>query len=402
MRPRQVTILAAVFVVLLAAVVLERTPRGSGAAEVLALVPARPSQITRIMSMTVSDRVELRDDGGGWVVRDGDIAWPADAGRASAGLRLLASATVRRSAALALAELDASVEIEHEGGLVSLEFEAFALSGARAAKHSGRPVQIDGDIADVLAPASLRAWRDSAAMPGIGGGLRRISVRSSGATLELARVGSRWGLTEPIRTPADAGRVAELIGRLAGLQSLRQGSPVHPGDTAVEIEAESAGQTWVITSDAEGRGERLMRSEAVTYAAPLILSDEDLDALRIDAASLISPIVLAFPASDVRGVAVGESAIERDGRGWSRDAEEVEELLSLLVEVPCSAVSIGSPSASSRAVALSRFGDLPPHTLWIDVSEASLVVSDGEVTRRYERNDGDVERVARWLLGLGG
>lgn len=401
MRPKHVFILALVFSGLLVVTLLERVSTGVGADEAIAMLPVRPSQMNRIESKSDGDVVVLERGGDGWAVRDQGTVWPADASRVSSGLRVLTGVAARRADDRGELLGGMDVGFVYDGGAAALTIAGKSLSGLREAELNGEPVRLSDDIASVLTPESLRAWRDTAVMPELDGGIRRIRVHSLGSTLELSRVGSRWGLVQPVRTPADSGQVAALIGTLAGLESAHVQAEVAAGADALEIEIEAGAYAWRVRSDSTGRGERLWRSNGIEYTAPVALDAASLAGLRIDAGSLVAKVAFSFPRSDVRGLVVDGAVIQREGRGWSRDAQAVDGLLEILTATPCSAVVIGSPSSSSMPIALTRFGDLPAFKLWVEISDASLGVSDGAVTRVYGRDDDRIDEVAAWLSGLG-
>lgn len=394
--------MAVVFVTLLVLVILDRSGSGGDDASPLAVVPARPSEITAIRSVRDGLAVELERGSDAWTVRSGTMHWPADDRRVSAGLRLLASAIARTSDAPPPA-VETSCTIEFGTGSETLLLGARSLSGLRNGVLRDRGVRVDDALADMLQPESLLTWSDTSAMPGIGAEVRSIRVEAGDDTFELARVGTRWGLTQPIQTPADPGQVAALIGALASLRMTTTTETGVPGAPGLEVFVESNDTNWRLICDAEGLGKSQRERGGQTLSTPMRLDASSLNSLGIDPAALIAQNVLDVPASDIERLSIGNPGVilDRDGRGWSASGAEAEALLDLLTSVPADSIII-EPAPNGSPIVLTRFGGLPVPEMVYVVHENGLAISDGQVTRTFGRSNPRTDEVALWLSGLGG
>jgi hypothetical protein len=222
--------------------------------------------------------------------------------------------------------------------------------------------------------------------------------------VELERVGSRWGLIEPLRTPADSEQVAGLIGAFAAAEGDHAAGEV---DAPVyRLEVASGDRTWRVDLDASGSGvatwtagEETLRRHVRRFSAMTALE-------AIDAGSLVARSAVDLPPSDVARIEIasesGETtaAVQRVDRGWSSDGSAVESLLGLLTGRVAVGVEIEGPQADAVVIKLIRFDDLPAGELQVWIDEGMLRVNDGAVTRSYAIEERP--ELSEWLSGFGG
>ncbi|MEL7483378.1 MAG: hypothetical protein AAFN41_03395 [Planctomycetota bacterium] len=401
MRPRTVGILAIIFGTLLVTAFVTRSPVASSADPTFAIVNARPSEITEIRLWTADNSIAVERRPGGWVLVDEDAVWPADERRVSAGLRVLTSAVARSSnSAPDAAEL--SVAVVTDAGETSIDIAGQDLAGSRSASIDGRFARIDASLAGLLEPQAVRSWADTRVLPGLDPSVTQLLVqRWDGADFELARVGQRWGVRNPIVTPADAERVNAFIGRLSTARArIGPTDLIAPVFTVTASKGESS---WILMVDPKGRGSSSVETLNETLTTYLVLDDEAAQTMSTELTDLLSARSIDLPSSDISKLAFvspeGEMAFERLGRGWSDEADLVEALLQLLTIDDADEVLLQSAvdRADTILARVERFGNLPVGTFSLWTTSDHVLVNDGGVTRSYPRSAPAAARVGMWL-----
>lgn len=404
-QQKPVAILAGVFAVLLVLVTLDRAPSAGDTRGTVAVVPAKPSSVTRIVASAGSDEVTLETGPVGWTVRRGEMLWPADTRRLSAGLRLLTSALAVPADGGPVATASRS-EISFLGGSVSIEIGGEGLSGSRPAAIDGRSVLIDTSVADLLLPDAIFTWADASALPRVDSSVTRLSLETPTGAFELARVGSRWGVVRPVRTPADVQAVAAFVGALASLQVVHLADAPAMGDAVLSLQAESPRMEWSLSIDASGRGECRLKHGDVELGTRMAMDAAMRSLLDVDPMTFVSPVVFDIPASDVVRLEIAEASsseanvLERLGRSWSDDAELAEAVLEVVTVVRADQIASDPALPGAATVDVRRFGGLPLAELRVWASPGLLHVNDGHVTRVYSAESGAAAVVATSISGL--
>ncbi|MCB9846692.1 MAG: hypothetical protein H6811_11995 [Phycisphaeraceae bacterium] len=192
---------------------------------------AMPFRSADVSSLTVTTKERgserLERNGSDWTIRwtgpDGELSWPADGGRARAGIRLLLESTMPADERDRTEAPSATVRIETESEAWTLSLGETAVGGSVPATledAASRPqaVRVSGDVRRMLAESSLLGWRSSVALPGLDGGASRMLLSARDARLRLAKFGGRWAIIEPISARADLQRAESLRGVLASLR----------------------------------------------------------------------------------------------------------------------------------------------------------------------------------------
>lgn len=404
MSPRTVAALGVVFCLLLAGVLVLRGARGDGSSTArVELVPWPASAITKVSSTSHGETVAIERGSSGMMVVSDGLRWPADDRTASAGLRLLAAAIGEPAAS---PPDDPAIEATVSAGSepIRLSLGEGSLSGRRVVDRDGETLRIESEIGELLRPGSLRGWASPSVLPGLDGSVTSIRIEADGSVVASERVGSRWGLVEPLRTPADSEQIAGLIGALATAEG--EHAAAEADAPIYRLEVTSGDRTWRVDLDANGSGvatctagEETLRRHVRRFSAMTALE-------AIDAGSLIARSSVDLPPSDVARIEIASESgevtatVQRVDRGWSSDGAAVEALLGLLTGRAAAGVEIDGPHAGAVVIKLIRFGDLPTGELraWID--EGLLRVNDGAVTRSYAIEESP--ELSEWLSGFGG
>lgn len=419
----------------------------------LAFSPSQAASIEVRHASAERESVHRLADSADWEVRwapsgeDAIRAWPAVGSNVRAALRILSTLTAAAAADPGMrpdparsAEVTVALEDRSERRLL---LGTDVLGGrvlAQVMDPSGpaRAVWVDAAVADAFAGTGLRAWRDKAAFPGLGRSASRITIRSGGATLSLARVAGRWGLREPLGAPADEKAVNALLDRLAAMQVVDFGDAAahtpaagQPPLASITIETdqrEAAGDGFVtrtLARNAEFSGVaglagdqalvRLRRTatapgeggtgaeEAPVYTFTVPLAD--VTGLSPAPDAYLSRVASPSAAPDVGQVVIrGEKPTREFHRsidGWDQvaagaskapatpsDVAGVEALLRLLCEVRAESASTAVPAGwePARTVELRSLGGEPLATLRIGLCgerQRILAVETAPVWRSY-------------------
>lgn len=450
MTPRAALILVVVMLLLVLGGLLTRATEHAATHDGSASISIAPDRIDALESSSESQTVRLDRSAGPpevWLISDQlkgqTVLWPADARTVTSGLRLLAEAGVRpargesNAGPLASGAVDArapgvtAVTIAGAAETVRFWFADESLAGERAAVvTSAEPEPVAGsigdDVAGLLEPASLLAWRDHAAMPLFDSGVLTIELETDEGSLALRRTGSRWGIVSPVIAGTDAAGVRNLLDAIAALRFERfdpAGLTTPPNAPAWRMTASSrsAGRnirwTVAIPADSGPSGsvskstERDPSASVVAFASIDGLTDDGSAAAasgRIEGFTavaraatvprLASKVASPVPATDIAEVRLmhGDTSFvsKRAGRRWTDHDQLVVELLEFLTTSPCTSIEVLTTPGNAAdiidrepptaiAVSLARFGGLPAGEYRLGVAPDAIVVDSGSLRRVY-------------------
>ncbi|MFM9997030.1 MAG: DUF4340 domain-containing protein [Phycisphaerales bacterium] len=379
-----------------------------------------------------------------WLVRVGgpservNGAWPAGMQTVRGGLRFLAALVPERAETapgeIGSRDLGDSVRLDitlNDGTSRVLRVAPRAVGGlvlasgsnaGKSAEGSERVGWVSADLHGLLVASGLKAWRDPAAIPGLGPDVWRISLNAGGAEVEVARQQGRWSLRKPIQAPADAEAIDRLVRRLASVtvvDYLDEGAAAGAQTDAATVEVEWAERgeaggeprRWIrrlVIGSATDLGGRTVsaRAEVQRGAGPterrqISVLAEPLAELRADAAALVSRRSIEAPAADVGQMEIrmcdgsGPPRIvvrtldgwTLDGRPTSKDdAGAVEGLLLVLASAKAAQVVIGDgpPLTQPMCLTIATVGATPIAEAKIGIVEGGgVAIRVGEVTRVY-------------------
>lgn len=403
----------------------------------------------------------VRTSAGAWEVRwtgaDGQMqTWPAAPAQVRAALRILSTTEARPAERGTRLESPAArVEIRQEDGSTHLlHLSARALAGQVLAEAGTpgnlRTVWLERMVLDLLISSSAitgpRAWRDPSALPGAGVDVARATLQGTAGTLSVGRVRGRWAVREPVSDFAEPDAISKLFSSLANVRIvdyLDIGPPAQTGlDAPIavltlesDLREEASGSPAAVvrhtlevghTADLAGTNvfARVRREvqdgqgRAVELDRIIIVSGEALAAIAMDPATYISRRALQHPPGDigVLSVRIGSTSVnyERTLDGWRREtgnggrsaAERREEdginaLLSMLTQVPASAVAVAQGQAPIAAeIELKSLGGLPLGEVRIVQDSVGNVLAtvSGAVRREYDTRAN--QAVIQWLSVL--
>lgn len=368
-----------------------------------------------------------------WLVRVGATTWPASGQTLQAGLRVLASlepdrpepspAGLEHAPTLTIT-LDQGpaqrlrIAPTPVGGLVLAIGSSDAPTGTGPARQAAG--WVSADVHAMLVASGLRAWRDPAAIPGLGPSVWRIALRAGNADLELARQQGRWSIRSPIQAPADPEAVDRLVRHLASIivADFRDSGAAPLSQEAASVEVESAERLEpgvpprsvvrrLVVGAATDLGGRTVeaRSEVERSGVPpesrvLAVLAQPLAELRADASAFVSRRSIDAPAADVGRIEVtacdggSSSVVARTLDGWTLDDRPltgddltlVQGLVLLLATAPSSRITVGDPAALVRPVCLrlSTIAGTPLAEATIGLNaDGRVAVRVGAVTRVY-------------------
>ncbi|MEL6795364.1 MAG: hypothetical protein AAFO89_00920 [Planctomycetota bacterium] len=407
MALRSVLILSAVFLLLLAGVILDRRNRDEqDGFDQRSIISASPSQIDRLAVEQGSERVELRRDAAGWLIERDEILWPANERRVNAALRLISSSSAQRADQPAASDpLGDGLrwKITANGAETNVELADGVLSGRRVASIEGESVLLDGELADMLTPDGVFAWLDPTALPGFGPDVFKLALDRGGDSIALSRVGTRWGVTSPIASPAEPQRIATIIGQLSSITGTHRTSEIVAGEPVITLTARAPGRRWTLQVDDDGIAGIVATSGEVSLSTTITLSDESRSVLDFDVASLLSRTALDLPGSDIVALELQDArrnvdaTLERISRTWSSNANVASALLEVLTSLEAESVRIEPPPPESGVLLVRRFGDLPVASLHVWPTEGALTINDGSVSREFSSESEPVSAVLDWL-----
>lgn len=170
----------------------------------------------------------LGADAGVWrLMEAGSAPWPIEPGRIPALLRVMAGTTGVRAPSGAIGDDATSIELRNRGGSVAavLRIETASLAGRSLVEveegSERRRLLIDDALRRALAGAGPAGWRDKRVFPGLAPDPVVIRIAMPTHTIELARIGNRWGMRSPIQARAESGSIASVIRALQSMEAAR-------------------------------------------------------------------------------------------------------------------------------------------------------------------------------------
>lgn len=206
------------------------------------LAPGRP-----LMTFTSS-----RGTGTWLASEDGGVPWPVEPGRISALLRVLSGTVGTPISDQTVSDAATSIELldESDSPGPTIRVDTQSLGGRTlvevAEGDARRTLLVDDSLRRALSGAGPMSWRDRRAFPDLPSDPTRIILRMPAHTIELARIGNRWGLRSPIVARADADAVGAVIRALQSMDATRfidtlpADGPAFPEQSQVAITIESA------------------------------------------------------------------------------------------------------------------------------------------------------------------
>jgi len=428
--------LAATGVLALAAILVLRRPAG-------VIVPGPLLEFSPSRAMTLEfrpldgpgTRVERQRDGG-WTlapIDHPDDAWPASDTRVHAALRILSLLNPSRAADEGPASASEVRLTLDDGATLSLRVACAALAGqvlAESPASAGRPARrgwVSSDLASMI--RDVPAWRETAALAGIGPDTSRITLHGASGMVSLARVQGKWALREPLAAPAEPETVAKLVSRLASVRI----EEFLAGAAPAEARLESPQARAVLESDVRDPGDAgkvmtVRRALSIGRAKDLaskslyariegvgpaprdvLISSATLAELTTDASAYLARATLAAPVSEIGSLTLTSP------RGWSRrytrtlDGWEMlatpgeamaakvpdrDAVLNALLDVlagPCERLAIApgeSTDAAAARLEIASVGGAPIATVALAVMSAEgkpaeLAITNGRVVRTY-------------------
>lgn len=367
-------------------------------------------------------RITLEDDRGTFAVErtpagiwqtaplaPGAAPWPIDPVRVRRALKALAEADAQTaqtgSPPADVATLSLALD---SGSQWTLAIDAARLAGRARAWAGNTPVTIDADLADLWTRPGPAAWRDIAALPGVGAETSRITLRSGAGETRLARLRNAWRITAPVSARADDGAVQSLLDALGKVTVARFDAEPKAFTPALSVTIESdareaapGAEPRVVTrtrSLAVGpptaADQRLAPATPDEGASALLVNPESLANLPTDALAYASRaaaqtipanvgmiIITPAPASSDpapergfrRGID-GWQSLRDDGTLEPVDDAPISEILDLLtarISPDLRAGDLGNAFEPLFTVRLLGFADEPLEVL--DIGRVALV-----------------------------
>jgi hypothetical protein len=395
-----------------------------------------------------------RDAAGEWRVVLGGSgqpsrAWPAAETQVHSALRIFSSLTPDRSGEGSFQKPAGTLTVS--GGSKdpqSLRISDQRLAGKVLIESDGPPKRsgwIDTQIADMLIKTGIQAWRNAAALPGLGPEASRVTIKAhTGTTLTLARIQGKWALREPVSEPADADAVNHLFQTLAAARITDfcdKGPPSVTGldnpiamltvesdfrdpaggaastvkqSLTVGQAADIAGKTVVVRLDQAVQGTGI---PADNYSEVVIASAEHLAAINTDPMAYISKQAVQTPAAEIGKVVIKRQNVEpamttfsRSLDGWEvaegdaksaaatvADTAMLSALLDLLSTTPCEKASLREGTAESPVASIDilSLGGTPVGSVGVAIQGTKLSLLNEKVRREYAA--AAVKGVAEWL-----
>ncbi|MFI4871695.1 MAG: hypothetical protein ACIARQ_07780, partial [Phycisphaerales bacterium JB061] len=339
-----------------------------------------------------------------------ESVWPASETTRSAGVRVLANATITLGREHHFVGNDTVLVNDLEDNQLAelYVFKEQVLGGRVPAilipQNYGA---VDRDLANFLSPDSLLAWRDSAVLPGLDASAVTISIDREGDLLSLRRVGSSWGVELPVVEPADGTRVQQILDGLVAARSERfvEDKPEREIVTLM-VEAGPSGDrrryTAVIDTSSLVADVMLFKTDGETTTqvarASMRVPAEFVALLDLDVTDVVSRVSVSTPASEVAALTLGWSGRElaRTSSGWatSEDESAAESWLDLLTKRVADEVALSAGEAEEvGTIELAGFGDLAMGSLRVGVGDGMLWVARDRVWRGYRAQDDDLVRL---------
>ncbi len=439
-----VALLVAVVLGVAALVLLKEKAQPAKTGSLLTFDPAAVTEIR--MDLSDGSSQSVRRAAGGWtVVLSGpgqpDRSWPAAETQVHSALRIFAALAPEQPADGSIGKPAGTLTIKSGDAFQVLKIGDQRLAG-RVLVESNRAAWVDADLAEMLITTGIRAWRNRAALPGVGPDASRVSIQGhTGAALTLARVQGKWFIREPIAEPADPDAIARLFGVLAAarIEDFCDAGP----PTATGLDKPVARLTIETDSrDPSGKASTVRHSLVVgqaadialknvvarleragsdrDYAETFILAGEQLAAIKTDAALYLSKRPVSGEAAEIGQVSLAmprvaspcdRQAYRRTLEGWEHqcgdaawgpalvaNVQPLTALLELLTTANPEKIMLrvnGSDPETAVKVELASLGGAPIGRVAVVIDSAKLVVLTEKVRREYATGVGAA--VAEWL-----
>lgn len=400
----------------------------------------------------------LAADAGVWrLMESGSAPWPIEPGRIPALLRVLAGTTGVRAPSGAIGDDATSIELRNRGGSVAavLRIETASLAGRSLVEveegSERRRLLIDDALRRALAGAGPAGWRDKRVFPGLAPDPVMIRIVMPTHTIELARIGNRWGMRSPIQARAESGSIASVIRALQSMEAARfiESAAGDPGafparpQVALTIETsaldpgtgERSRSVWSLElggtapqggsfiakigrSAIDGSG-----GTSVVHGPVIVeLPPDRLASVPAAVEAYLARTLIDVPSSDVGGIVFfaggsGESGFVRSASGWmstrseggadalatERDRIGVESLVELASSVVADKTTVLESDDALPGGLPMRLTGLSGQTieecfvfLERGGERAQLVIRSGRVARTYLITEG----LASWVAQI--
>jgi hypothetical protein len=270
-------------------------------------------------------------------------AWPVDAGRVQATLRLIGELATLPPAAAGPNAAGTTVTLKTESGVEhTLSLSEAALGGKTLVHIEGTPDSFrlaDAGLVRLFAQDGLRAWRTTTAFSQDASDISRVRMETTGRQITLARVQGHWGVQSPVVAPADQAAAAQLGARLIALPVVRflEGTPdaatglANPAalietETEFRTTAPEGVQRRVLTQQlklggpADGAAGHLYANLEATWLDPttrksevawgpalVLINRASFEPITADTTQFLSKQSIETPAADLTGFALSQS-----------------------------------------------------------------------------------------------
>lgn len=382
---------------------------------------------------------------GTWLAtQDGGVPWPVEPGRISALLRVLAGTVGTPISDQTVSDAATSIElrsVSHSPG-PTMRVDTQSLGGRTlievAEGDARRTLLIDDALRRALSGAGPMSWRDRRAFPDLPSDPTRIILRMPAHTIELARIGNRWGLRSPIAARADADAVGTVIRALQSMDATRfidtlpADGPAFPEQSQVAITIESASfepgtavrtvDRWTldlggVSPQGGAFVARVARAPADAHATarpaygPILieLGSDRLATIPAVIEAYLPRVLLDIPSSDIGSLTLAPPVSEglryqRTASGWSlatdastpaspipdMDRRHVDAIVTILADARAERTTLLDSEASlPGGMTLTIFGlsgqPLETCSLFLDEigSRPQLIIRVGQVVRAY-------------------
>lgn len=382
---------------------------------------------------------------GTWLAaKDGVAPWPVEPGRISALLRVLAGTI--GSPVIDQTPSDASTALELNGpdstGNLVVRVDTQSLGGRTLVEvleaGTRRILLIDDALRRAITGSGPMSWRDRRVFPDLPSDPTRITIRMPAHTIELARIGNRWGLRSPIVARADADAVGAIVRALQAMDATRfidtlpADGPAFPESSQVAIAIETASvdpgnaerslDLWTLDlGGVSPQGGAFVARAARTPSAdpaaerpafgPVLieLGDDRLAMIPAVLDAYLARTILDVPASDVGAITLSLAdargvRYQRTPNGWSlasdastppapvpdRDRQQIDALVACLADARSDRTTLlEAEDALPGGLELSIEGlsGQPLETCSLFLEEAGdrpqLILRVGQVVRAY-------------------
>jgi hypothetical protein len=382
---------------------------------------------------------------GTWLAaKDGVAPWPVEPGRISALLRVLSgtvgSPVTDQTPSDASTALELHVPDSAETLVVRVDTQSLGGRTLVEVLEAGtrRTLLIDDALRRAITGSGPMSWRDRRVFPDLPSDPTRIIIRMPAHTIELARIGNRWGIRSPIVARADTDAVGAIIRSFQAMDATRfidtlpADSPAFPETSQVAIVIETATvdpataerslDRWALdiggvspqggafVARAARTSPRVRSAERPAHGPVLIeLGDDRLAMIPAVLDAYLARTILDVPAPDVGAItlALGNAQgvrYHRTPNGWSltsdastppapvpdRDRQQIDALVACLADARSDQTTLlEAEDALPGGMTLSVAGlsGQPLETCSLFLEEAGdrpqLILRVGQVVRAY-------------------